>query len=167
MLWLNEVQPSICGILQRNISQYEHNDIAFERSNHQNRIIVFLQLEWVWYLQCERKHNDFPLTSFRGLRSEICDQYPGQGPAELQELSLCSLSQHRKGKVSYCDLYPVIVLTHSQVIYMWARLLRGSTTVRCVQHRRSISAEPWEHRLMEKNLESKEKTITDKLCSTG
>lgn len=38
--------------------------------------------------------------------------------AELQELPLCSLSQHTKGKVSYCDLYPVIALTHSQLIYI-------------------------------------------------
>lgn len=93
---------------------------------------------WQW-----KRQNDFTLTGSRGLKCEICDQYPGQGHAELQELSFCSLSQHRKGKVSYCDLYPVIVLTHSQVIYMSARLLRGSVTVRSVQRSFNISAEPW------------------------
>lgn len=82
---------------------------------------------WKW-----KRQNDFSLTGLRGHKSEICDQYPGQQHAELQELFFCSLSQHRKGKVSYCDLYPVIVLTHSQVIYMSSRLLQGSMTVRSV-----------------------------------
>lgn len=105
----------------------------------------------------KKKQNDFSLTSLRGLRSEKCDQYPGQGHAELQELSFCSLSQHRKGKVSYCDLYPVIVLTHSQVIYMSTHLLRGSMSVRSVQHRYNISAEPQGCWVIEKSLKTKGK----------
>lgn len=79
-----------------------------------------------------------------GLRSEICDQYPGQGHAKLQELFYCSLSQHRKGKMSYCDLYPVIVLTHSQVIYMFAPLLQGSMTVHSALSSYHISVESCE-----------------------
>lgn len=48
------------------------------------------------------------------------------GTAELQELSSCSLSQHTKGKVSYSDLYPVIVLTRRPLICMSSLLLRGN-----------------------------------------
>lgn len=47
------------------------------------------------------------------------------GHAGLRELSSCSLSQDRKGKVSYCDLYPVIALTRGQVIYVFSPWLRG------------------------------------------
>lgn len=47
------------------------------------------------------------------------------GHVGLREPSSCSLSQGRKGKVSYCDLYPVIALTRSQVIYVFSPWLRG------------------------------------------
>lgn len=107
----------------------------------------------------------FFLTSLRGLRSEKCDQYPGQGHAELQELSFCSLSQHRKGKVSYCDLYPVIVLTHSQGIYMSAHLLRGSMSVRSAQHRYNISAEAKGHLLLDKSWKPKGKGGKSQVCT--
>ena len=63
-----------------------------------------------------------------GLMCEMCDQYPGQKEtARLPGPSISSVSQYRKGKVSYCDLYPVIVLTSCEVIYVSICLLEGST----------------------------------------
>ena len=107
----------------------------------------------------------FSLTLW-GLRSEIWDQYGGQGCAELQELSHCSLSQHRKGKVSYCDLYPVIVLTHSQVIYMSFGLLRGLHD--CPQCKAAItSLSRSGNRKKTQRREWTKKAIIDKLCSIG
>lgn len=108
-----------------------------------------------------------------GVRSVI--NIPDRGRAELRELSHRSLGQHRKGKVSYRDLYPVIAPTHESSDICVRRFAPGaSATVRGVQSGcDNISAESRSHLATGKELrvrggmKRKEKAIIDKLCSIG